>query len=301
MTTHAPFGDATPFAEPAWYRGVPTAFYKSHHAAFRAKCRSWVETHLQPFADEWDEKGHVPIEELRVKAAAAGLWCPWAPKEYGGTPPEGERKGETVWDEFMMLIWTDELSRCGSAGVAILFFITYMSLPHILHFGNAQQIEEIAKPIIQGKAGMAITLTEPTGGSDLAGIRTTATKVKLGGREYYRVNGQKKFITGGLCVDYFSTLVRTVPDDKAPPTRGHNNLSILVIPRKLKGYNCMIFGVLFSFFFSQKESMSAKLPRVAGGPGMVFFFSSSFFLLLVGSHTSLETRLLLTLRTSWCP
>lgn len=231
MTTHARFGDSTPFAEPAWYRGVPTPYYKAHHAAFRAKCRAWVEEHLLPHADAWDEAGHCPIEELRIKAAAAGLWCPWAPAEYGGTPPEG------VWDEFMMLIWTDELSRCGSAGVAILFFITYMSLPHVLHFGTPKQLEDIAKPIIQGKAGMAITLTEPAGGSDLAGIRTTAVKVKLGGREFYRVNGQKKFITGGLCVDYFSTLVRTVADATAPPTRGHSDLSILVIPRNLKGVN----------------------------------------------------------------
>ncbi len=236
---------------------------------------------MQPYADEWDEGGRVPIEELRLKAAAAGMWCPWAPKELGGTPPEGEKKGEFVWDEFMMLIWIDELSRCGSAGVAILFFITYMSLPHVLQFGNAQQVEEIAKPIIAGKAGMAITLTEPAGGSDLAGIRTTAMKVgvvssclasltslpssvcrvclcrlmlsfsqvNLGGREYYRVNGQKKFITGGLCVDYFSTLVRTVADDKAPPTRGHNTLSIIVIPRALKGaatVECLISRCLMT-------------------------------------------------------
>src|SRR3989338_3424678 len=125
---HAPFGDPTPFAEPAWYRGVPTPFYTARHAAFRQKCRAWVDKHLAPFVDEWDEAGECPIERLRLEAAAAGLWCPWAPRELGGTPPEKEGGGEGDWDEFMMLIWTDEISRCGSAGVAILFFITYMSL-----------------------------------------------------------------------------------------------------------------------------------------------------------------------------
>lgn len=101
-----------------------------------------------------------------------------------------------------------------------------MSLPHILTFGSDKQLEEIAKPVIAGKAGMAITLTEPQGGSDLANIRTTAVKTDDG--KYYRINGNKKFITGGLCVDYFSTIVRTGGE-------GHKGLSIVVIPRDTKG------------------------------------------------------------------
>lgn len=225
---HEPYGDDTPYAEPAWYRGVPTPFYSADHVSFRAQCRQYVEAHLLPHADQWDEAGLCPIASLRRSAAAAGLWCPWAPSHLGGQPH---------WDPFKMLIWTDELSRCGSGGVAILFFITYMSLPHILHFGSPQQIEDIAKPIIRGEAGMAITLTEPLGGSDLAGIRTTAVRVTQGGKDYYRINGQKKFITGGLCVDYFSTLVRNVESEDVAPKRGHGNLSIVVIPRNLKGVN----------------------------------------------------------------
>lgn len=220
MMQHKPFGDQTPFAEPAWYRGVPSAFYKEKHAKFREQVRRYVDEHIRPYADDWDEAGQCPIEKLRLSAHAAGVLSPWAPKKLGGTPPpEG-------FDYHMFIVWVDEMSRCNAGGISILFFITYMALPHILHFGTQKQKDEIARPVIAGKAGIAITLTEPSGGSDLANIKTTATKTEDG--RYYRVKGNKKFITGGQCVDYFSTLVRT-----GKP--GHGGLSILVIPRNAKG------------------------------------------------------------------
>lgn len=217
---HAPFGSDVPYAEPAWYRGVPTPYYNESHAKFRGKCRAFVDEHLVPFVDEWDEAGLCPIEELRLKAFAAGVLCPWGPAELGGTPPEGG------WDDFMFIIWADELARCGAGGVAILFFITYMSLPHILHFGSDHQKETIAKPVLAGKAGMAITLTEPQGGSDLANVRTTAVKTPDG--KHYIINGQKKFITGGQCVSYFSTIVRT-------GEAGLKGLSMIIIPHDAPG------------------------------------------------------------------
>lgn len=217
---HAQFGSAVPYAEPAWYRGVPTAYYQPKHAAFRDKCRKFVDEHLLPFVDDWDEAGRCPIEELRPKARDAGVLCPWAPAELGGTPPEGG------WDEFMFVIWSDELSRCGAGGVAILFFITYMSVPHILIFGSDLLKETIGKPVCRGEAGMAITLTEPHGGSDLANVRTTAVKTADG--KHYIINGSKKFITGGQCVSYFSTLCRT----GGPGLPG---LSMIVIPADTPG------------------------------------------------------------------
>lgn len=107
-----------------------------------------------------------------------------------------------------------------------MFFITYMALPHILVFGSDQQKESIARRVIAGECGIAITLTEPTGGSDLANIKTTATLTPDG--KHYKINGNKKFITGGMCVDYFSTIVRT-------GERGYKGLSIIVIPKDAPG------------------------------------------------------------------
>jgi len=221
MTAHDPYGKMdVPFAEPAWYRGAVTPYYNEHHAAFRHRMRQWVDASLIPFVDEWDEKGTMPIEEVRRSAAAAGVLCPWAPAELGGTPPEGG------WDEFMLCIWIDELTRCGAGGVVILIQITFMALPHILTFGSDHLKEKIAKPVARGEQGIAITLTEPQGGSDLANLTTTALKTTDG--KHYVVNGQKKFITGGMCVAYFSTMVRT----GGPGMKG---LSIVVIPADSPG------------------------------------------------------------------
>jgi alkylation response protein AidB-like acyl-CoA dehydrogenase len=217
---HEQFGSDVPFAEPAWYRGVPTPYYEAKHAAFRNKVRDFVEEHLKPYVDEWDEAGRCPIEELRLKAFDAGVLCPWGPEELGGTPPEGG------WDEFMFLIWADEFARCNAGGVAILFYITYMSLPHVTQFGSDYLKEMIAKPVLAGKMGMAITLTEPQGGSDLANIKSTAVKTPDG--KHYVINGSKKFITGGQCVGYFSTLVRT-------GEQGLKGLSIIEIPADAPG------------------------------------------------------------------
>jgi acyl-CoA dehydrogenase len=126
----------------------------------------------------------------------------------------------------MFVIWSDELSRCGAGGVAILFFITYMSVPHILMFGSDHLKETIGKPVCRGEAGMAITLTEPHGGSDLANVRTTAVKTPDG--KHWIINGSKKFITGGQCVGYFSTICRT----GGPGLPG---LSMIVIPAETPG------------------------------------------------------------------
>jgi len=217
---HVPFGSDVPYAEPSWYRGVPTAFYEEKHARFRDKMRAYVDEHLAPYVNDWDEAGHCPIEELRRSAQAAGVLCPWAPEELGGTPPEGG------WDDFMMVIWADEFARCGAGGVAILFFITYMSLSHITLFGSEHLKETVARRVTAGEAGMAIALTEPQGGSHLANFLTTAKKTADG--RFYVVNGQKLFITGGDCVDYFSTVLRTGGS-------GFQGLSILLIPARSPG------------------------------------------------------------------
>lgn len=222
MASFARFGEqGTPFAEPAWYRGLPTPYYEEKHVLWRAKVRAFVDKELAPFAHEWDEKATFPIAELRRKAYEAGVLSPCYPVELGGTPPEGG------WDEFMFTIWIDELTRGQNAGVMVtLFGITIMSLPHTLKYGSEFLKQTVARPVIEGKAGMSITLTEPAGGSDLANLATTAIKTDDG--KHYIVNGVKKFITGGLTSQFFSTAVRTGGD-------GHGGISLLVIDKSLPG------------------------------------------------------------------
>lgn len=105
-------------------------------------------------------------------------------------------------------------------------FKSLMALPHTLKFGSKFLLDTVARPVIRGDTGIAITLTEPEGGSDLANLHTTAIKSPDG--SHYVVNGQKKFITGGMLVGWFSTLVRT-----GGP--GIGGLSLLAIDATLPG------------------------------------------------------------------
>mmetsp|Transcript_4237 Transcript_4237/g.11836 ORF Transcript_4237/g.11836 Transcript_4237/m.11836 type:complete len:414 (-) Transcript_4237:810-2051(-) len=215
------FGSDVPYAEPSWYRGNPTPYYQEKHVKWRKKVRDFVEKEMRPFASKWDESKSFPLQELRRKAYNAGILSPCYPEHLGGTPPEGG------WDEWMNVIWQDELARCGSGGVLIVLIgITVMSLPHTLKFGSDFLKRTVAEPVIRGDEGMCITLTEPEGGSDLANISTTAVKTPCG--RYYIVNGTKKFITGGMTNRYFSTLVRT-----GGP--GHSGVSLMMIDKTWPG------------------------------------------------------------------
>ena len=98
-TVYPVFGSSTPFAEPNWYQGYATPFYRPSHLAYRAKVRSFVDTELVPFVHAWDESGVYP-RELHQKAYLAGVYGSSWPHKYGGKGPEDA-------DQFHRLILDD--------------------------------------------------------------------------------------------------------------------------------------------------------------------------------------------------
>jgi acyl-CoA dehydrogenase len=241
---------------------VATPYYQDKHVKWRAKLRKFVDEELRPYADEWDEAGglKLPVEELRKKIAAAGLLAPWAPAEWGGTPPEGG------WDNFMNIIWTDEHSRCGSGGVSIVtVFITQMALPHTLEFGSDFLKQEVCIPVLREGKTICVALTEPSGGSDLANLKTTA--VEAG--EDYLISGEKKFITGGLNASWFSTLART-------SGKGLQGLSLIMIPAASVGID--VKKIPTSGWWAGNTTLvtfnDVRVPKkyVIGEPGMGFAY-----------------------------
>lgn len=226
------FGSEVPFAEPPDLQGQFSPYYGEQHRRWRATCRKFVDEEITPFAEEWDEAGDIPVEELRKKAYAAGIYGATWPKEFGGTPPEGS---EGAWhgswesvkvDPFFDLILWDELARCASGGVlAGLFVPTNIGLPPILVYGSQQLKDRIAKDCITGQKSCCLAVTEPSGGSDVSSIQTTA--VREG--DFYIVNGAKKWITGGMKADFFTVLCRTGAEG------GHRGASMLVLEKGMPG------------------------------------------------------------------
>ena len=184
------------------------------HEAFRETMRRFVAKEISPFATEWDEAGEFPREMYR-KAAEAGLLGVGFPEEYGGTPA----------DLLMHIVLSEEIAMAGSGGVHASLFSHSIGAPPIANAGSEEMKRRVLPSIIAGEKISALAITEPSGGSDVAQLRTTA---KLEGGEYV-VNGEKTFITSGMRADYYTVAVRT-----GGP--GAGGVSLLLIERDRPGF-----------------------------------------------------------------
>ena len=173
----------------------PTSpFYTEAHHAWRASLRRWVDREIAPHATAWDEAGEIP-RELYTKAAALGLLQLGYPEEFGGIPS----------DPFMAITTTQELARPGAGGIPASLMIHGIGAPPIAAVGSAELKARILPAVLRGEKILALGITEPSGGSDVANLRTAARR----DGDHYVVNGEKCYITSGMRADYLTTAVRT--------------------------------------------------------------------------------------------
>jgi acyl-CoA dehydrogenase len=190
----------------------PTArpdFFTAEHEAFRASLRSFVQREIEPHISAWEEAGSVPLA-LHRKAAAIGLLGLGYPDALGGTPG----------DIFYSLISGEELARPGAGGVQCALGTHQIALPPVRDTGSAALQQRVIPPVISGEKVAALAITEPGGGSDVAALRTTATKEG----DTYVVNGEKTFISSGIRADFLTVAVRTTPQSK-----GASGISLLLV------------------------------------------------------------------------
>ncbi|MEV4515011.1 acyl-CoA dehydrogenase family protein [Dactylosporangium sp. NPDC049525] len=157
--------------------------------------RNFTRKEIVPHLGDWERAGEVP-RSLHRKAAEIGLLGIGFPEEVGG---EGGDLTDTI-------VVTEEIIQSGgSSGLIAALFTHGIALPHIIGSGNAELIDRFVRPTLRGELIGCLAITEPDGGSDVAGIRTTA---KADG-DQYTVNGSKTFITSGARADFATTAVRT--------------------------------------------------------------------------------------------
>lgn len=172
--------------------------------------RDWVDEYVRPYVQEWEETGTYPLE-LYQRAARDGLLMPFAagrkiPEEWHGVFPIIGDIDPKEWNGFHDVILHDEFGRVGGVGVQnSLLGTIILPVPAIQRFANPQLRRTILSDIFHGKKRLCLAITEPDAGSDVRGIQTTA-KISADGQKFI-VNGQKKWITGGMYADYFLTLV----------------------------------------------------------------------------------------------
>ena len=205
-------GGASPVDFDHRYR---SSLYNEDHDAWRATLRKFVEAEMMPHVDEWEEAGEFP-RELYKKAAEIGLLGLGYPEEFGGTP---------VDDPMYSIVTNEELARMGAGGINASLLVHGIGLPPILAIGSEEMKQRVAPQVLSGKKVHALGITEPSGGSDVANIKTRAV---LDG-DHYVVNGSKMFITGGMRADFVTLAVRTGGE-------GHGGISLLLIERGMEGF-----------------------------------------------------------------
>jgi len=186
------------------------AWYGPEHLALREALRRFVAGEITPHAAAWDEAGAFP-RELYARAAAVGLLGLGFPEEYGGL-------GDT--DAFHRLIASIELAQAGSGGLVASLMSHTIGTPPVVALGSEALKRRVLPEVLAGRRIAALAITEPSGGSDVAALRTTAVR----DGEHYVVNGEKTFITSGLRADYLTVAVRT-----DPAARGARGISLLLI------------------------------------------------------------------------
>ncbi len=189
-------------------------FYSEEHEAFRQTVRRFVDREIAPYVDQWDEAEEFP-RELYKKAAAVGLLQLGFPEEYGGVPT----------DPFFGIIKSEELARHGSGGVNASLNSHTIGSPPIAALGPEWMKRQVLPEVLAGDKISALAITEPSGGSDVANLKTTARREG----DHYIVNGSKMFITSGVRADYFTVAVRT-----GGP--GAGGVSLLLIEREREGF-----------------------------------------------------------------
>ncbi|KAH7362710.1 acyl-CoA dehydrogenase [Plectosphaerella cucumerina] len=213
-----------PWSEPAWLRTGVSPYYNDSHRRLQRSIREYIDSKILPSAPEWEDAGEVP-------AAVAADYCR-SGIPFDDIPPSyrpssiPDLAGEGPRDAFHALITMDELSRVeGGVGIG-LGGASVIGAPPIVHHGSPEQKDRWLPGLFSRQTSFCLGVTEPTGGSDVAGLRTTAELSPDG--TTYRVNGVKKWITGAPWATHMTTAVRT----GGPGAKG---ISVLVIPLSSPG------------------------------------------------------------------
>lgn len=190
-------------------------YFTEEHNLFRESLRDFLQKEVVPHIEKWEETGAIE-RFIWKKFGDMGYFGLAYPEQYGGLD----------LDLFYTVILLEELQRINSGGFAAAMWAhAYLAMTHLNKEGDdAIKSKYLADSISGDKIG-CLCVTEPFGGSDVAGMRTTA--VKEG--DYYILNGSKTFITNGVYSDYMVVAAKTNPD------LGNKGISMFVVDSDAKG------------------------------------------------------------------
>lgn len=190
-------------------------YFTEEHELFRKSLKDFLQKEVVPHIDKWEETGTVE-RFIWVKMGVMGFFGLNSPEEYGGLN----------LDLFYTVVFLEELQKINSGGFAAnMWAHAYLAMTHLNKEGDHEIKQKYLAPSITGEKIGCLCITEPFGGSDVSGLRTTA--IKKG--DSYIINGSKTFITNGVYSDYLVVAAKTAPE------KGGKGISIFVIDRETPG------------------------------------------------------------------
>jgi acyl-CoA dehydrogenase len=192
------------------------SIFKNEHEMFRKSFREYLKKEVIPQYEDWEKRGFV-AREAWLDAGKHGWLCPTAEEKYGGAEA----------DFLYSVIIMEELNYFALPGVfwAVHSDIVY---PYLEKYARENKKKEWLPKCITGEKVLAVAMTEPEVGSDLARLTTRAVR----DGDHYIVNGSKTFISNGQLAELCVVAVRT-SDTKRP----HDGISLFVIESERKGYH----------------------------------------------------------------
>jgi alkylation response protein AidB-like acyl-CoA dehydrogenase len=181
---------------------------------FRESAREFFRREVGPRKEEWRDAGMVSREAF-LKAGEAGLLCMWADEQYGGLGLKDFRYEQII---------IEENNRYGDP----CFFMTLHSRlvgPYFEHYGTEDQRQRFLPGFVSGESILAIAMTEPDAGSDLAGMRSAARR----DGDDWILNGQKTYISNGILSDVVIVAAKTDPDKS-------HTMGLFLVERGMPGF-----------------------------------------------------------------
>ncbi|CAN5880268.1 acyl-CoA dehydrogenase family protein [soil metagenome] len=192
--------------------------FSDEHDQFRATVRRYVEDKLNPRVPEWEAAEMMPLHDVFSEMAALGML---------GLNYAAEDGGQGA-DALFTLVLAEEMGRCDHGALPMALGVQVdMATPSLARFGTREQKDRWLRPAMEGAMVASIAVSEPDAGSDVAGIRTRATR---DGDEWV-INGTKTWITNSLQADWLCLLARTSEEG------GYGGMSQILVPTDTPGFS----------------------------------------------------------------
>ena len=193
-------------------------YLTEEHRMLRETARRYIDEEVEPHGDAWEAAEEIP-RGVFARMGELGFFGVQAPEAYGGTDmgpvamvAQWEELGKSSYGGF-----------CGSTSAH-----AEMAVPHLINAGNDEQKKRLLPDLIAGRKVSSIAVTEPDGGSDVAGLKTRAERK---GNDRWVLNGAKVFITNGVLSDVYFVAARTDPHAK-----GSRGISMFIVEKGAPGF-----------------------------------------------------------------